>query len=95
MQPLIDPSAAPLDLKDVTALLVKHYGLHEGLYDIAFELQMGVGRFALEPGTSLPGAVFGIRSISLMRATEAGPATVDAAEVNPAKPPRASRKRAP
>lgn len=83
MQPLTDSTLPSLELKEVTAILIKHHGLHEGLYDLAFELQMGVGRFALDPGPPLPGAIFGIRSVGLVRATDPGPATVDAAEVNP------------
>ena len=95
MQPPTDPNITPLELRDVTALLVKHYDLHEGLYDIAFELQMGVGRFALDTEMSLPGAIFGIRGIGLVRTAEAGPSTVDAAAVNPAAAPAAKKSRSP
>jgi len=77
----------PISLKEVGTLLVKHYGLHQGLWDIALEFQVGVGQFGMAPDqVPLPGAMFRISKIGLTQAQspQPGPFTVNAAEVNPA-----------
>jgi hypothetical protein len=88
--PSIDPivSLTPVSLKEVGALLVKHYGLREGLWDVAIEIQVGIGQFGAAPAdaTPLPGAMFRISRIGLNHALQVGPLTVNAAEVNPPTP---------
>ena len=39
----------PLSLREVTELLIKHYDLHEGNYDLLMEFQLGVGLVAQNP----------------------------------------------
>ena len=73
----------PIPLREVTALLVKHLGLHEGQWDLAFEMQVAIGQFGIQPSEALPGAMFRISRIGLMPATQLGPLTVDAGEINP------------
>ena len=73
------------ELREITELLVKHHGLHEGLYDLAFEFQIAVGAVGTNPATILPGAMFGIKGIGIMKAEKEGLSTVDAAKVNPSK----------
>jgi hypothetical protein len=75
----------PLSLKNVAGLLVKHYGLHEGLWELALEVQVGVGvgQFGNAPDMMLPGATFGISRIGLVRAEKEGPKSVNAAVINP------------
>jgi hypothetical protein len=81
-------SLTPVSLKEIGALLVKHYGLHEGLWDIVIEIQVGVGQFGAAPADAapLPGAMFRISRIGLNNALQVGPLTVNAAEVNPPTP---------
>lgn len=80
---------------DLTALLIKANGLHEGLYETAITFSMGIGAFAHGPGQPpLPGAFFGVESFALRQVSpeHAGnPNVVDAAKVNPK--PRARRKK--
>ncbi len=73
------------DLRQITELLVKQNGLHDGMYDVAIEFQMAVGAVAIgSPSAStLPGAIIGISRIGLIRTVAPGPSTVNAAEVNP------------
>ncbi len=73
----------PLALKDLTALLIRHYGLHDGLWDLAVEMQIAAGRMGQTPDQALPGAMFLISRIGLQKSETAGPGTVDAATVNP------------
>lgn len=73
-----------LPLKEATAVLVKHFNLHEGLWSIAFDLKIGVGQFGPSLEEIYPGAMFGISSIFLLASEKEGPHVVDAAKVNPA-----------
>lgn len=84
-------SIEPLPLREITVLLVKHYGLREGLWDINFELQVGIGRFGMSDKV-LPGAMLGISRVGVTKtpAEQAGPNTVNAADLNEMKTEGAS-----
>lgn len=71
------------DLREITELLVKHHGLHEGLYDLALEFQIAVGAVGSDPSSIFPGAMVGVRGIGLVNTDKEGPSTVNAAEINP------------
>lgn len=73
------------ELKEITELLVKHHGLHDGLYDLSLEFQIAVGAVGPDPSSVIPGVAVGIRRIGIIQAEKTGPSTVDAAEVNPQK----------
>ncbi len=73
-----------LDLKDMTTILIKHYGLHDGLYDLGFEFQIAIGAVGPDEKSAVPGAMFGIKRIGIAKTEKAGVLTVDASEVNPA-----------
>jgi hypothetical protein len=81
---------SPLTLKQMTEVLIKHYELHEGLYEILVEFQIGmlsIGQASSEP---IPAAAVGVSRMGLLRKTVEGPSTVDASKVNPEK--RSSKK---
>lgn len=82
------PVATPLSLHDLAAVLIKHYGLHEGCYDLMIEFQIGVGAVGPTPEALSPGAMIGVSKVGLMSSKSTGPTTVDAAIVNPAKKSR-------
>lgn len=75
----------PLSLEEVGMALIKHCGLHEGLYDVAIEFQFAVGQVGPSRESVYPGAMLGVSRIGLAKAEQKGPHTVDAREVNPAK----------
>jgi hypothetical protein len=79
-------------MKEVTELLIKHYGFHEGKFDLLLEYQFGVGAFGPTPESVNPGLMVGIAKLGLARAAQSGPLTVDAAEVNPVS--RAKKRKA-
>lgn len=81
----------PLTMKEVAALLVKHYDLHEGKFDLLVEYQFGAGAFGPTPETVNPGVMIGIAKLGLTQSAQPGPLTVDAAEINP--PPSQPRKK--
>jgi hypothetical protein len=73
-----------IPLRDLGVLLVKHYNVHEGLWDVTFQMQVSIGQMGPEPAKALPGAMINIAAVGLSRANQVGPLTVNAAELNPA-----------
>jgi hypothetical protein len=94
MQPNIEP-LQPVDLKELATLLLSHYGIHDGLYEVAFAMQIAVGHVGPTADQQLPGAAFSIAGVGLAKMPEQGPNTVDAAKVNPSMTmttPKATKK---
>lgn len=85
-------AGTPLSMRELATLLVKHYGFHDGKYDLLLEYQFGVGAFGPTPESVNPGVIVGIAKIGLTPAAQPGPLTIDAAEVNP---PALVKKRKP
>lgn len=71
-------------MRDLTILLIKHYGIHEGCYDLLVEFQIGMGAVGPDPASLTPGAMIGVSKVGLMLAKENGSSSVDAGLVNPA-----------
>jgi hypothetical protein len=82
-------------MRELAAILVKHYDLHEGRYDLLVEYQIGMGAFGPDPASTTPGAMIGISKVGLMPAQGDGPTSVDAAIVNPKQPSAVKRAAAP
>jgi hypothetical protein len=82
------PIETPLSIRDLAALLVNHYGIHEGRYDLLIEFQIGVGAVGPDPTALKPGAMIAVSRVGLTPSRAEGPTTVDAAIVNPAKKTR-------
>lgn len=83
-----------LSLRDLAELLIKHRGLHEGLYNLAFQFQIAVGAVGPSPEAAVPGAMLGVSGVGLEKVDQAGPHTVDAAVINPAPPMVAAKPKA-
>lgn len=69
-------------LREITAMLIKHVDLHEGLW----QLQVAFGQSATNlnvNGRLTPTAITQVMGLQLARVEEGGALTVDAAEVNP------------
>lgn len=81
------------ELREITELLIKHHGLHEGLYDLALEFQIAVGAVGPDPASIVPGAMFGVRRIGIMKTEREGVSTVDAAKVNPSPAVKVTAKK--
>ena len=79
-------------MKAVTELLIKHYGFHDGKFDLLVEYQFAAGAFGPTVESVNPGIMVGIAKLGLAQAVHSGALTVDAAEVNPA--PRAKTRKA-
>ena len=79
------PVEAPLSMRDLAGVLVKHYGIHEGHFDLLIEFQIGMGAVGPDPSALTPGAMIGVSRVGLIPSKTEGPTTVDAALINPAK----------
>lgn len=87
-----DPVGNPVSMRELSEILVKHYGLNSGRYDLLVEFQIGLGAVGPNKQSPLPGAMFGISKVGLIPSQKDGATTVDAALVNP---PKKARKRSP
>jgi hypothetical protein len=82
-----EPTQFSFDLKEVTAVLIKAQGVHEGTWSVALEFVFTAGVFGVAPTESKPGALFQVNKFQLVRhpeGSEAPPFAVDAGKVNPA-----------
>ena len=70
--------------RDLVAILLKHNNIHEWLFDLAVEFQIGVGAVGPNAESAAPGVAIGVHRIGLVPAPKIGPNTVNAAEANPA-----------
>ena len=97
---MAEPTQYAFDLKEVAAALIKQQGLHEGVWMVAFEFNLGAGMISASPGEPRPGALIQVNKIQLTRQGEPNAIphlSVDAAEVNPlpteSKPSRERKER--
>ena len=72
--------------------MIRIKGFHEGLYDLSIEFSFAVGNIGPTKEQMLPGAMFGVSGVGLIKTEQVGPNTVDAALVNPTKPSRKKKK---
>jgi hypothetical protein len=72
-----------ISLREMGEYLVKRFDLHQGLWDVTFEIQIGVGQFGQNPADVLPGSMTRISRVGITPAVSKTHLTVDAAEVNP------------
>lgn len=96
-QPPEKPVGPPLSMREITALMVKHYDLHEGIYSLSIEFNIGVGKVGPDKESTNPGVMIGIAKIGLNSSPSSDldePTVVDAAIVNPAKKPRGKKNKA-
>lgn len=84
--------APVLSLRDLTEILIKHYGINDGKYDILLEFQIGTGMFGPSPENTLPSAFVGVSKIGLTPTSVITATTVDASMVNPSKPKKLRKK---
>jgi hypothetical protein len=72
--------AEPLSLRELGELLVRHYGINEGIYELTVEFQLGVGALGPSPTELLPSAIASLNRIGLRRVAEGkpGPGLIDA-----------------
>lgn len=79
-----DAVTPPIPLKELATILIKHYGYHEGIYEVGIQFNVAVGSVGPDADHVAPGAVFTVAGVGLSRCPEDSLLGVDAAAVNPA-----------
>lgn len=74
---------APIPLKELAVILIRHYGHHEGFYEVGVQFNIAVGSVGPDPTLVAPGAVVTVGGIGLSQCPESSPLGVDASMVNP------------
>ena len=59
------PIQSPLSMRELATLLVKHFGLHEGRYDLTVEFKIGFGGVGPDLESLIPGAIIGLNKVGL------------------------------
>ena len=77
----VAPVLPPLGLRELTEVLVRHYGLSEGQYDLLVNYQIGAGMFGPVAGEAGPGVAVSLQQIGLSKSPSPNHLTVDAAKV--------------
>lgn len=72
-----------LNLRQIGEMIIRSEGIHEGLYNVTFEFQIGVGGVGPTPETLVPGATIGVTGVGIAYTEVAGPLTLDASVINP------------
>lgn len=83
---MAEASRYSFDLKEVASALIRHQGIHEGLWQLAFEFNFGAALVGATKEEARPSALIQINKFQLVRQAEGAeqqPMVVDAAEVNP------------
>ncbi|MFZ5452354.1 MAG: hypothetical protein ACOZF2_10880 [Thermodesulfobacteriota bacterium] len=88
-----EPQIIIFEYKEITEALIKHQGIHEGLWSlvIRFGLQTANVNVKAEKEESkeilVPGVIIPLLSMGIQKHDKSNPFTVDAAEVNPLSEP--------
>jgi hypothetical protein len=84
-----EPQLITFTYKELATVLIKHQGIHEGLW--AVTVQMGIQAAHIKVGPSdddvVPAAIAPLLKIGIQKQDKPNPTTVDAAEVNPLPKP--------
>lgn len=78
-----NPVRPPLNSREITEVLIKHYNLHAGKYDLLIEFQIGTAMLGPSPDEVCPTAMVGVSRLGLVESITETPNTVDAAIINP------------
>lgn len=84
--PNVPTNARMLSLNDLTKILIKHYDIHEGFYEVGIQFNIAVGSVGPKPSDVAPGAVLTVGGVALSRTNQDSPLCIDASTVNPLLP---------
>ena len=82
-EPIPAPANPPIPLKDLAEILIRHYGFHDGFYEIGIQFNIAVGSVGPDATSVAPGAVLAVAGVGLSRCPATSPMAVDASVVNP------------
>ena len=88
---MVETNQYSLNHRELLEVLVKHIGLHEGKWQLLFNISVATGSMGPTPEQSLPGVMVTIPNVGIQRLGPEvplnlpGAIAVDAAEINPRK----------
>lgn len=80
-------------MRELAEVLVKHYGLKEGKYDLGIEFHIGTGPVGPNVEELVPGVILGVKSVGLAAAKTESGSTVDAAAIQATASPKKTRSK--
>ncbi len=89
---MVEANQYSLTHKELLELLIKHINVHEGRWQLLFNIAVATGVLGPTPEQSFPGVMVTIPNVGIQRLAPGtatnlpGTLVADAAEVNPAKP---------
>lgn len=83
-----EPQIITFTYKEIVKVLLKHQGIHEGLWVLTAQFALQAGMTKVGPGEEdvVIAAIIPMMKIGIQKQDKPNPLTVDAAEVNP--PPK-------
>ena len=83
-----EPQIITFSYKELATVLIKHQGIHEGLWSLTvqFAMQAGMTKSGPAEGDVVIAAVIPLLKMGIQKLDKPSPISVDAAEVNP--PPK-------
>jgi hypothetical protein len=79
-----------LSPKELTKALIKHHGIHEGIWGLAIEFQLAAAKTASDKDEIMPAAMVSVHRIGISKADKLNDMAVDAATVN--RPARSGKR---
>lgn len=73
-----------IDLKALGKILIRHFRLHDGIYEVGARFKVGIGNFGSADDGTAPGALFTLEGVGISKSGNPSPSSIDAAVVNPA-----------
>lgn len=86
--------AVQLTVPQLTEILIREHGLHQGHYEFSAVFTVTIGTFTLPDLGATPGTLSGLAGVGLRRVDSPTPLSADASKVNPKpsrKPTRATK----
>jgi len=83
-----EPQIITFSYKELATVLLKHQGIHEGLWGVTVQMGFQAGHIKAGPSEEdvVPAAIVPLLKIGIQKQEKPAPFTVNAAEVNP--PPK-------
>ena len=85
---MVEAEKFAFDHKEVAEALVKHQGIHEGIWGVSMQFGLHAANVALSDQQINPAAIVGVIKIGIQKFETENNLTIDAAKVNPRPKPK-------
>lgn len=89
---MAEPTQYSFNYKEMAEILIKHQGIHEGLWQVYFKFGIQAANMAFNDASNyLPTAMIPILEVGIQKSEKEAPLTVDAAKINPKKSKKSTK----